>query len=250
MPGWNGGEECGILQVSGCAELPVKVPSSERDSAKVPFCLLWVNRARETFIIDRVYIIFCFLFALLFFQLRRSVSRPSSCLVLGSYWTLYRPFGPSSVSLMPTVVNRFFIAVFASLAALLRIFKLPHAFILQWNCRGIKPNYQDLQTVIRQRNPFILCLQETKLAPAMTCSIKGYAVFRKDVHSDTIAHGGVLLAVHHSLPARPLLLNSPLQATAVRVHLGHREITVCSLYSPQQLLPSTLAGAYFRSVSR
>ena len=55
VPGWNGGEECGILQVSGCAELPVKLPSSERDSAKVPFCLLWVNRARETFIIDRVY---------------------------------------------------------------------------------------------------------------------------------------------------------------------------------------------------
>ena len=106
------------------------------------------------------------------------------------------------------------------------------SFILQWNCRGIKPNYQDLQTVIRRRNPFIVCLQETKLSSAMTCSIKGYAVFRKDVQSNTIAHGGVLLAVHHSLPARPLLLNSPLQATAVRVHLGHREITVCSLYLP------------------
>ena len=105
-------------------------------------------------------------------------------------------------------------------------------FILQWNCRGLKPNYQDLQSVIRWRNPFIICLQETKLAPTMTSSIKGYAVFRKDVHSTTIAHGGVLIAVHHSLPARPLLLNSPLQATAVRVHLDHREITVCSLYLP------------------
>ena len=54
VPGWNGGDECGIRQVSGCAEPPVKLPSSERDSAKVPFCLLWVNRARETFIIDQV----------------------------------------------------------------------------------------------------------------------------------------------------------------------------------------------------
>ena len=105
-------------------------------------------------------------------------------------------------------------------------------FILQWNCRGIKPNYQDLQSVMRWRNPFIVCLQETKLSPAMTCSIKGYAVFRKDVQSNTIAHGGVLLAVHHSLPARPLLLNSPLQAVAVRVHLCRREVTVCSLYLP------------------
>ena len=105
-------------------------------------------------------------------------------------------------------------------------------FILQWNCRGLKPNYQDLQSVIRWRNPFIICLQETKLAPAVTCSIKGYAVFRKDVQSLTIAHGGVLIAVHHSLPVRPLLLSSPLQAVAARVHFGHREMTICSLYLP------------------
>ena len=111
-------------------------------------------------------------------------------------------------------------------------------FILQWNCRGLKPNHQDLQSTIRWRNPFIVCLQETKLAPTMACSIKGYAVFRQDVPSTTIAHGGVLLAVHHSLPARPLLLSSHLQAAAVRVQLGHREVTVCSLYlSPGVALP-------------
>ena len=105
-------------------------------------------------------------------------------------------------------------------------------FILQWNCRGIKPNYQDLQATIRWRNPFIICLQETKLAPGMTCDIKGYAVFREDVRSDTIAHGGVLVAVHHSLPARQLQLHSSLQAVAARVCLSHREVTVCSLYLP------------------
>ena len=105
-------------------------------------------------------------------------------------------------------------------------------FILQWNCRGIKPNYQDIQSLIRWRNPAIIGLQETKLAPDMTCTLKGYSVFRKDVQSRTIAHGGVLLAVHHSLPARPLLLRSPLQAVAVRVHLNHQELTLCSLYLP------------------
>ena len=41
-----------------------------------------------------------------------------------------------------------------------------------------------------------------------------------------------MIAVHHSLPVRPLLLSSPLQAVAVRVHFGHREITFCSLYLP------------------
>ena len=105
-------------------------------------------------------------------------------------------------------------------------------FILQWNCRGIRANYQDLQAVIRWRNPLIIGLQETKLAPAMRCAVKGYSVFRRDLVSQTIAHGGVLLAVHNSLPARQLPLQTTLQAVAVRVHVLHREITVCSLYLP------------------
>ena len=105
-------------------------------------------------------------------------------------------------------------------------------FILQWNCRGLKANYQDLQSIIRWRNPLVIGLQETKLAPAATCTIKGYAVLRKDVDSQTIAHGGVLLAVHHSLPARPLPLRSPLQAVAARVYFSHRELSICSIYLP------------------
>ena len=105
-------------------------------------------------------------------------------------------------------------------------------FILQWNCRGLKPNHQDLQSLLRWRSPFVICLQETKLLPTTTCSMKGYAVFRKDVPSSTIAHGGVLIATHHSLPSRQLALRSSLQAVAVRVNINHQELTICSLYLP------------------
>ena len=105
-------------------------------------------------------------------------------------------------------------------------------FILQWNCRGIKPNHQDLQSLIRGRCPFAICLQETKLLPGTMCSIKGFAVFRKDVQSSTIAHGGVLVATHHSLPSRQIALRSSLQAVAVRVHIDRQELTICSMYLP------------------
>ena len=105
-------------------------------------------------------------------------------------------------------------------------------FILQWNCRGLKPNHQDLQSLIRWRNPFVICLQETKLPPTTTCSIKGYTVFRKDVLSSTIAQGGVLIATHHCLPSRQLVLRTSLQAVAVRVCISHQELTICSLYLP------------------
>ena len=105
-------------------------------------------------------------------------------------------------------------------------------FILQWNCRGLRANYQDLQSLIRWRTPLVLGLQETKLAPNVTLAIKGYSVFRRDLDTPTIAHGGVLLAVHHSVPARQVPLQTPLQAVAARVDFNHRELTVCSLYLP------------------
>ena len=47
-----------------------------------------------------------------------------------------------------------------------------------------------------------------------------------------MAHGGVLLAVHSSVPAQPLQLLTPLQAVAARVYCNHRPITLCSLYLP------------------
>ena len=47
-----------------------------------------------------------------------------------------------------------------------------------------------------------------------------------------VAHGGVLLALHHSIPARQLVLRSPLQAVAARIVLNRREVTLCSLYLP------------------
>ena len=104
--------------------------------------------------------------------------------------------------------------------------------ILQWNCRGLRTSACDLQAVLSQHSPLAVCLQETKLLPDSPCSIKGYSVFRKDVQTNTVAHGGVLLAVHHSLPSQQLKLRAPLQAVAARVLINHRPFTICSLYLP------------------
>ena len=62
--------------------------------------------------------------------------------------------------------------------------------------------------------------------------MKGYTVLRKDLVSETVAHGGVMIAVHHSVPSRHLCIRTPLQAVAVRATLGQRELTVCSIYCP------------------
>ena len=111
--------------------------------------------------------------------------------------------------------------------------------ILQYNCRGIRTSITDIQYLIRLSRPMVVCLQETKLAPGANCSVAGFTVYRKDLVSDTVAHGGVLIAVHSSLPAKQLVLSTTLQAVAARVHLGRVPVTVCSVYLPPGVaLPS------------
>ena len=104
--------------------------------------------------------------------------------------------------------------------------------ILQWNCRGLRTSIADLQVVLCHHRPLVVCLQETKLLPESSCAIKGYSVFRKDLNSDTVAHGGVLLAVHNSVPARYVPLRTGLQAVASSVQLGQNRFTVCTVYLP------------------
>ena len=110
---------------------------------------------------------------------------------------------------------------------------------LQWNCRGIRTGASDLQVTVGQHIPLAVCLQETKLSPESVFAIRGYSVFRKDLAVSTIAHGGVAVAVHHSVSVQHIPLRSPLQAVAVRLHLMRRELTLCSIYLPPGLaLPS------------
>ena len=104
--------------------------------------------------------------------------------------------------------------------------------ILQWNCRGLRTGFHELQAILASKRPSIICLQETKLAPNSLCQIRGYTTHRKDLVSDTVAHGGVLLAIHHSVPTRPVPLRTGLQAVAASVQSSHTRFTVCSVYLP------------------
>ena len=41
--------------------------------------------------------------------------------------------------------------------------KLQNNSILQWNCRGIRANYEELLILLDKYNPKVVCLQETSL---------------------------------------------------------------------------------------
>ena len=91
--------------------------------------------------------------------------------------------------------------------------------IIQWNCRGLKPNYNEVSLLISEYNPSVFCFQETFLKPDDNISLKGFNIFNY-VHTDCLrSSGGASIFVKSSF------------STAVSVTLD-REITICSVYIP------------------
>ena len=103
--------------------------------------------------------------------------------------------------------------------------------IIQWNCRGIRPRYEELLLLLTLLRPSVFCLQETYLKPEDTLTFKGFNTYNY-IHSDCLrASGGSSIFVHSSCPQREIKLKTDLQAVAVSVTL-EKEITLCSIYIP------------------
>ena len=103
--------------------------------------------------------------------------------------------------------------------------------IIQWNCRGVKPRFEELLLLLSLLRPSVFCLQETFLKPNDTFTLKGFNIYNH-IHLDCLrASGGSSLLVHSTLPQRQIKLKTDLQAVAVSVTL-EKEITFCSVYIP------------------
>ena len=103
--------------------------------------------------------------------------------------------------------------------------------IIQWNCRGLKPKFDEISLIISQQKPSIFCLQETFLKPDDKITPKGFNIYNY-IHSDCQRpSGGSSIFVKSSCPQRNIDLTTELQATAVSVTLD-KEITICSIYIP------------------
>ena len=103
--------------------------------------------------------------------------------------------------------------------------------IIQWNCRGLKPNYNEILLLLTIMKPSVFCLQETFLKPEDNISFKGYNLFNYVYTDGHKPSGGSSILVHDSCPQREVELKTDLQAVAVSVSLD-KEITFCSVYIP------------------
>lgn len=103
--------------------------------------------------------------------------------------------------------------------------------ILQWNCRGLFSNLDDINDLFEEYNAACFCLQETYLNSHNFNPFRRCNIFRKDRVDTARSSGGVAIALPHSVPAMDIPLTTDLEAVAVRVCLD-QVITVCSLYLP------------------
>ena len=86
--------------------------------------------------------------------------------------------------------------------------------ILQWNCRGIRANYEELQLLLNKYNPKVVCLQETFLKDKNQLNIKHFQLYNhlyKDGHR---ASGGVSILIRKDILLQQI--DSELQVTAFK----------------------------------
>ena len=102
---------------------------------------------------------------------------------------------------------------------------------MQWNCKSLRSRNEDLKVILKEENPGVICLQETKLGNSPYNPGLNYDAYTMNPRDGDRAHGGVAIIVSKMVQHRSIPLNTALQAVAVQVCF-ERDITICSIYLP------------------
>ena len=109
-------------------------------------------------------------------------------------------------------------------------------YVLQWNCRGLRANREELELLISDYKPKVICLQETKLTPNNhNFTFKNYTTYYR---SNENGSGGVGILVKNTIPQSPIPLISPLQSIAVRVTVRGKAYSISCNYVPPSCEPT------------
>lgn len=104
---------------------------------------------------------------------------------------------------------------------------------IQWNCRGLRANYNELLILMQTMEPIVLCLQETMVSDSYVFHNRNYTLFLSQTpqQSGNRPSGGAGILVCKKFPHSLLPINTTLQAVACRISTP-QPITVCSIYLP------------------
>ena len=67
--------------------------------------------------------------------------------------------------------------------------------LIQWNCRGLKANFNELLLLLTGLCPSVICLQETFLKPTDNLNIRGYTLYNHIHRAGDRASGGSYIPV-------------------------------------------------------
>ena len=117
--------------------------------------------------------------------------------------------------------------------------------IIQWNMRGLRANYNELEILIGTFRPVAFCLQELLIPECYIFQNRQYTLIKKlpSIHSNARPAGGAGILIRRDIPFSTLTLDSTLQAVACRISLIE-PITLCSIY-----LPPTSSWSYMDLLS-
>ena len=104
--------------------------------------------------------------------------------------------------------------------------------IVQWNCRGLRANYYEIDRLIEKFCLVAIYLQESMLPTNYTFPSRHYTAYlNSNNRGNDRPIGGVALLVNNNTPHRLVAIDSNLQAVAARVSL-EKAVTICSIYLP------------------
>ena len=106
---------------------------------------------------------------------------------------------------------------------------MAHNYIIQWNCRGLRSNREDIELLISKYSPAAICLQETLLTSHQTQTFKHYSAYYK---SGMHGHGGVCILVKDKFIHSQVQFQADLQAVSVCITINNKTYTVASVYVP------------------
>ena len=106
---------------------------------------------------------------------------------------------------------------------------MAHNYIIQWNCRGLRNNREDIELLISKYSPAAICLQEILLTPHQTKTFKHYSAYYK---SGIHGHRGVCILVKNKFIHSQVQFQADLQAIAVCITINNKTYTVASVYVP------------------
>ena len=103
--------------------------------------------------------------------------------------------------------------------------------LIQWNCRGIRANYEELQHLLTSNIPKIVCLQETFLKESNTIKFKNYTPYNPFKKDGNRASGGVSILVRNDISQHQIRIDTELQAIDVKATL-HKSINIWNICIP------------------